>query len=94
MPYEFQKTMDLTLANINNVFVYIDYILIVPKGVKQEPLSKVRVVMKILDKTNLQLQAQKCIIAQERIEWFGYKLTKTSILPVNPRAQGISDSYN
>ena len=42
MPSEFQKLMDLTLANINSVFYYIDDILIVTKGTKQEHLEKVR----------------------------------------------------
>ena len=65
MPTEFQKLMDLTLANINCVFVYIDDILIVTKGTKQEHLENMREVMKILDDANLQLKAEKCVIAQE-----------------------------
>ena len=36
MPTEIQKVMDLTLANINSVFVYIDDILIVTKGTKHD----------------------------------------------------------
>ena len=57
MPTEFQKLMDLTLANINSVFVYMD-ILIVTKGTKQEHVNKVREVLKILDEANLQLKAE------------------------------------
>ena len=48
MPTEFQKLMDLTLANVNSVFVYIDDILIVTKGTKQQHVNKVREVMRIL----------------------------------------------
>ena len=47
--------------------------------------------MKILDEAKKQLKAEKCIIAQESIEWLGYKMTKTGISPVNAKAQGISD---
>ena len=83
--------MDLTLANINSVFVYIDDILIVTKGTKQEHVNKVREIMKVLDDANLQLKAGKCIIAQESIEWLGYKLTRTGISPVNTKSQGISE---
>ena len=36
MTTEFQKLIDLTLANINSVFVYIDDILFVTEGTKQE----------------------------------------------------------
>ena len=65
MPTEFQKLMDLTLANIISVFVYIDDILIVTKGTKQQHVNKVREVMRILDDANLQLKAGKCIIARQ-----------------------------
>ena len=91
MPTEFQKLMDLTLANINSVFVYIDDILVVTKGTKQEHLEKVREVMRILDQVILQLKAEKCVIAQESIEWLGYKLTRTGISPNNTKSQGISE---
>ena len=87
MPTEFQKLMDLTLANINSVFGYIDDILIVTKGTKQEHVNKVKEVMRVLDDANLQLKAGKCIIAQESIEWLGYKLSRTGNSPIqNPRA--------
>ena len=76
---EFQKLLDLTSANVNSVFVYTDDVLIVTKGTKQEHLNKVREVMKILVEANLQLKGEKCIIAQESIEWLGYKMTRTGI---------------
>ena len=47
--------------------------------------------MKVLDDANLQSKAGKCIIAQESIEWLGYKLTRTGISPVNTKSQGISE---
>ena len=43
--------------------------------------------MKILDEAILQLKAEKCMIAQESIEWLGYKLTRTGISPINAKAQ-------
>ena len=64
MPTEFQKVIDLTLANTNSVFVYIDDILIVTKGTKHDHINKVREVMKKLDEANLQLKAEKCVIAK------------------------------
>ena len=82
--------MDLTLANINSVFEYIDDILIVTKGTKQEHVNKVKEVMRVHDDANLQLKAGKCIIAQECKEWLGYKLSRTGISPINTKSQGIS----
>ena len=58
MPTEFHKLMDLTLANINSVFVYIDDFLIVTKGNKQEHVNKVREVLRFLDEANLQLKPE------------------------------------
>ena len=66
-------------------------ILIVTKGTKQQHMNKVREVLKILDDANLQLKAEKCVVAQECIEWLGYKLTRTGISPVNAKSQGISE---
>ena len=67
MPTEFQKLMDPTIANIKSAFVYKDDILIVTKGTKQQHMNKVREVLKILDDTNLQLNAEICLVAQECI---------------------------
>ena len=46
--------------------------------------------MKIVDEANLQLEAEKCVIAKTSIEWLGYKLSRTGISPINTKAQGIS----
>ena len=74
------------------MYLYIDDVIIVTKGTKQEHLNKVREVIKILDEANIQLKAvKKCIIAQESIEWLRYKMTRTGISPVNAKAQGIGD---
>ena len=81
--------MDLILAIINSVFVYIDHILLVTKGTKQQHVNKVKEVLRILDVANLQLR--NCAIVQENIERLGYKLTRTSIYPINAKAQGISE---
>ena len=83
--------MDLTLVNLKGVFVYVDDILIVTKGFKTEHLNKVREVMKVLDAANLQLKAEKSVLDQDSIEWLGYKLTKTSISPVNAKSQGTTE---
>ena len=91
MPTEFQKLMDLTLAKINSVVVYIDDILIVTTGTKQEHVNKVKEVMRVLDDANLQLKAGKCTISQECIKWLGFKLSRTGISPSNTKSQGIDE---
>ena len=78
--------MDLTWANINSVFVYIDDILIVTKGTKQEHVKKVSEVLKFLDEASLQLKAEKCTIAEENIDRLGYKITRTGVSSINTKA--------
>ena len=84
--------MDLLLAKFREVFVFIDDILIVTKGTKNEHLDKVREVLKTLDNAELQLKTGKCKIAQSEIEWLGFKMTKDGIWPVNTKVQGITDT--
>ena len=91
MPTEFQKVMDMLLAKFREVFVFIDDILIVTKGTKSEHLDKVREILKTLDDAELQLTPGKCIIAENEIEWLGFKLTNQGILPVNSKVQGITE---
>ena len=91
MPTEFQKVMDLLLAKFREVFVFIDDILIVTKGTKNEHLDKVREILKTLDNAELQLKAGKCKIAQSEIEWLGFKMTKDGISPVNTKVQAITE---
>ena len=83
MPTEFQKVMDLTLVIMHGTFVYKDDILIVTKGEKSVHMQKVREVLEVLDKANLQLKADKCKIACTEIEWLGYKLLGESVVPIN-----------
>ena len=91
MPTEFQKVMDLFLAKFREVFVFIDDILIVTKGNKAEHLNKVREILKVLDKAELQLKAGKCKFAKQEIEWLGFKLTNSGISPINSKVQGITE---
>ena len=90
MPTEFQKVMDLTLVNIDCTFVYIDEILIVTKGSKDVHMQKVREVMNLLDKANLQLKVYKRNIACKTIQWLGYELSESGISSVNEKLHGIS----
>ena len=58
-PTEFQKVVILTLDNINCKFNEIHDDLILTKGDKNVHMQKVREVMKLLDKTNVQLKVDK-----------------------------------
>ena len=91
MPSEVQKVMDIRLVNMDGTFVFIDDILIVTKGEKSVHMQKVRDVLEVLDKANLQLKADKYKIACTEIEWLGYKLSGEGVAPINGKIQGISE---
>ena len=68
MPPEFQKMNDKILHNTQNTFTFIDDILIVTKGNKQQHLDQVEEVLKILDEAGIRLKEDKCKIAQPETE--------------------------
>ena len=71
MSPEFLKLMNITLANINSIFAYMDDALFVTEGTTLEPLKKVKESINVLDEANLQLKAEKYTITQDSIEWLG-----------------------
>ena len=81
MPTDFQKVMDLTLVNMDCLIVYKDDILIVTKGEKSVLMQKVRDVLEVLDKANLQLRADKCQIACTKLEWLGTNCQEKALPP-------------
>ena len=91
MPTEFQKVMDKLLARFREVFVFIDDVLIVTKGTKQQHLDKVREILKAIDEAELQLKEGKCTFAQQENEWLGFILTNSVISPINSKVQGLSE---
>ena len=78
MPTEFQRIMEDLLINIENVFIFIDDILIVTKGTKEEHEEKVREVRK-LDSSKLKLKEEKCRLAKNEIDWLGFSISEKGI---------------
>ena len=90
MPTEFQRIMEKILINIAIVYVFIEDILIVTKGTKEEHEEKVREVFKKLDSRKLQLKEDKCKIAKNEIEWLGFDISEEGVKSHNEKIQGIS----
>ena len=67
MPTEIQRIIDLILANEKNVFAFIDDILIVTKGSKENNLEPVEQILDKMNKTNARLKADKCVVAATSI---------------------------
>ena len=94
MSTEFQRIMEDILINITNVFVFIDDILIVTKGTKEEHEEKVWEVFRKLDSNKLQLMEEKSKLAKNEIDWLRFNISKKGIKPLNGKLQGISEKRN
>ena len=91
MSTDFQRTMEDILINKQNVFIFIDDILLVTKGTEEENEAKVREVFQTLDSRKLQLKEERCQIVTNEIVWLSYRISKNGIKPQNEKKiQGIS----
>ena len=90
MPTEFQRIMEDILISISNVFIFLNDILIVPKGTKEEHEEKVREVFRKLDSRKLQLKEEKCN-SKKRSRLACIQNYEKGIKPLNVKIQGISE---
>ena len=89
MPAAFQKVMDYTLVGLNNTQCFLDDILIVSRGSKEDHLKLVYKCLKKLDDCNLRINLPKCHFAKTEIEWLGRKYTKSGIAPLEAKTAAI-----
>ena len=85
MPPEFQKITDKLLHNTRNTFAFIDDILIVTKGTKQQHMEKVEEVLTILDEAGIRLKLEKCKIAKTKTKWLGFKLSERGVKTIDEK---------
>ncbi len=85
MPAEFEQAMDRTLENLDVVFAFIDDVLIVTKGTEKEHMEKVKKVLERMQKAGMALKLR----TQNEIEWLGYRISQTGIIPLESRLENI-----
>ena len=79
--------MDKLPHNTQNTFAFIDDILIVIKGTKQQYMDNLEEVLKVLDEAGIQLKLEKGKIAQAKAEWLCYKLSEKGNKPIDEKIQ-------
>ena len=85
MPVAFQKVMDYTLVGLQNTHCFLDDIIVVSRGSKEEHLKLVYRCLKKLDEDNLRINLYKCHFAKTEIEWLGHKFTQSGIAPLESK---------
>ena len=91
MPPEFQKIMDTILHNTKNTFSFIDNILIVTKGTKEDHMKTVEAAVQAMNEAGVRLKAEKCQLAKSETEWLGYQSSADGLKPVDDKVQAKTD---
>ena len=89
MPAAFQKVMDYTLVGYKNTHCFLDDIIIVSRGSKEDHLKLVYKCLKVLDDDNLRLNLPKCHFAETEIEWLGHRFSQSGIAPLESETAAI-----
>ena len=89
MPAEYQKAIDITLANLTNTFSFLDQIRIVTKGGIQNHKEKLFKCLDKLEEKKLAINLEKYHFSKTKISWLGYEINKNSIKPIVSKTQAI-----
>ena len=82
MPAAFQKAMHYTLVGLQNTNCFLDDIIVVSRGSKEENLILVYKCSKKIDEDNLSINLPKVYFAKTEIEWLGHNFTQSGIAPL------------
>ena len=90
MPTAFQKVMDYTFVGLQNTYCFLDDIIVVSRGSKEDHLKLVYKCLKKLDEDNLRINLPKYHFAKTEIEWLGHKLSQSGIAPLELKTAAIA----
>ena len=86
----FQRFIDTTLADVKNVFCYLDDILVASAS-PDEHLEDLQVVLSRLAERNLRLSLNKCEFFQSSLTFLGYEISAEGVRPPEKRVNAISE---
>ena len=85
MPAAFQKVLDYTLVGLKNTYRFLDDIIIVSRGSKEDHLKLVYNCLKKLNDDNLRINLPKSHFAKTKIEWLGHKVARSGTAPLEKK---------
>jgi hypothetical protein len=88
-PDVFQEKMSELLNGLDTVRVYLDDILHVTKGSWQEQLEVLDQVFNHLRQAGLKVNAKKSSFGAHELQYLGYKITRTGIMPITKKIKAI-----
>ena len=84
----FQRLMDSILNGLENVFCYMDDLLIYNKN-EEEHKATLEELFKRLAKAGLSIATGKCLFGVNSLEFLGYSIDATGIKPVEKKVQAL-----
>ena len=85
----FQRLMDTTMAGMENVFVYMDDILVFNSDVTSHKKTLTEVFTR-LEKAGLAISTKKCLFGESELEFVGYEVNSKGIKPINRKLTAIT----
>ena len=89
-PGLFQRAMDYILQGLDNVFCYIDDILVKGRDFEDCVRSTVKVLER-LAKYNVRLKSSKCKWFEPKVEYLGHAIAATGRRPTLSKVEGIEN---
>ena len=86
----FQRLVDFVLRDMENIFVYMDDVLIYSKN-EQDHLATLDELFRRLDQNGLTISLKKCLFGKEKLDFLGYQVSKTGITPLPKKVQAITE---
>ena len=90
-PASFQRLVELAMAGLVNVIVYIDDILLHSKN-HAEHRQQLHKLFNRLRNTNLKVNLKKCEFGADNVSYLGYRLTPNGILPGADKLKAVRDA--
>lgn len=87
-PEKFQKIMEKVLSSCRNVVIFIDDILVYGKDEKDHDES-LQLVLQTLEKHNILLNSEKCVIKVKEIKFLGHMLSDMGIAPAVSKVEAV-----
>ncbi len=91
MSAEFQQTLDMILQDLPNVYAFIDDLLIVSCGSREEHNKLVDQALSRLDQVNMTLKLSKCTFLQKDVDWLGYHITSEGTTPMTQKVSTTTE---
>ena len=90
-PGIFQRTLETLLSDIPMCAVYLDDILVSGRTTSEHD-QNLKLVLEKLQSSGLHLKREKCMFAQDSVEYLGHKIDTSGIHPNEEKLQGINEA--